>query len=218
METKLYIYIDESGDLGYSSGSSNYFVMGAIVTKNNRCIEKIPKKIRQRVLKKSKRKVPEIKANKSNERLRKKVLEELRKCKDTAVIWLWIDKRHTYDHVKRSPSNKAYHYNYLMGRVVELVPYSLINSVRKIILVIDMYFKAKRVRREELERYLRNTVLKKNPNISVDVVQIDSAANKGLQVVDFVTYSFFRCIERDDCQYTEILESSEMTLIKKQIY
>ena len=40
METELYIYIDESGDLGYSSDSSNYFVMGAIVTKNKRCIEK----------------------------------------------------------------------------------------------------------------------------------------------------------------------------------
>ena len=218
MSGVLYTYIDESGDLGYSHKSSSHFVMGAIVTKNRRCVEKIPKKIRQKVLKKSKRRVPELKANSSDERVRKKVLEELSKCKDTGIIWLWINKKHTYERVKRTPDTKAYHYNYLMGRIVELVPYSLIQDVGKITLLIDLYFKSKRVRRDELEKYLKKLVLRKKMNVSVDVLQIDSVTNNGLQVVDFVAYAFFRCIERGDCIYQNILDSSELTIIKKQIY
>ena len=219
MNGGLYIYIDESGDLGYSKDSSNHFVMGAIATKNRKCVEKIPKKIRQRVLNKSKKKVLELKANNSDERVRTKLLQELSKCKDTAIVWLWIDKNNTYEYVKRTPQNKAYHYNYIMGRVVELVPYALLSNIGVIKIVIDMYYKAKAVRREELESYLKNEVFKKKTNVHVDVIQKDSVADNGLQVVDFVAYAFFRCIERQDCVYKEILESSEeLTIITKQIY
>ena len=218
MDGVLYIYIDESGDLGYSEDSSNHFVMGAIATRNRKCVEKIPKKIRQRVLKKSKKKVLELKANNSDERVRKKILQELSKCSDTNIIWLWIDKRNTYDYVKSTPKTKAYHYNYLMGRVVELVPYSLLSNIGVAKIVIDMYYKAKAVRREELEKYLRNEVFKKKTNVHVDVIQKDSIADNGLQVVDFVAYALFRCVERGDCIYRNILDSSKLIIIKKQIY
>ncbi len=97
--TELHIYVDESGDLGFKGGGSRYFVIGAIITKNNKCVEKIPKKIRGRVLKKSKKDIPELKAHNSSKKVRMKVLEMLAKCKEPAIIWLWIDKKHTYEHI-----------------------------------------------------------------------------------------------------------------------
>ncbi len=59
-----YIYIDESGNLGFSKKGSKYFVISAIVINDEETQKKfkrIPKKIRQRKLKKSLKKQSELK-------------------------------------------------------------------------------------------------------------------------------------------------------------
>jgi len=170
-------------------------------------------------MKRSKRNTPELKANKSNDRIKVKVLEGLAKCKNTAVIWLWIDKKHTYPHVKKSAQNKAYHYNYLMGKIIDLIPSAdMFHSTLNMTVFMDLYFKSKRIRRDELEKYLIKRVSWKNSKINLKVEQIDSTTNNGLQVVDFVSYALFRCLEYGDCKYHDIMEKSKSTITKKQIY
>ena len=45
------IYLDESGDLGFSEKSSKYFVISLLITKNHKQIDNCIKRIRQRKLK-----------------------------------------------------------------------------------------------------------------------------------------------------------------------
>ena len=51
----MFIFLDESGDLGFSKRSSNWFLFTLVVVENPRKIEKIIKKIRKTLNKKYKK-------------------------------------------------------------------------------------------------------------------------------------------------------------------
>ena len=73
---KIFIYLDESGDLGFNKGSSKYFVISFIAmdTKTNLILKRKIKKVKKRH---KIGKDVEIKANKSNHSLRVDVLKEI---------------------------------------------------------------------------------------------------------------------------------------------
>lgn len=215
MAPNLYIYIDESGDFGFSGKGSRYFILGAIVTRNNKCVERIPHKIRKKFLKKKKRDIPELKSNKSSKNIRKKVIEELIKCGDITVLYIYIDKRKTFNYIRKTPSYKAYHYNYLIKQLLSLIPKEFFYYHNKLIIIMDSYFN-KRIRRQRLENYIKKFLkyIKE-----VKIYQIDSRVNNGLQVVDFVTHAFFRYKERNDPYIYNILKNaSNINVIERQIY
>lgn len=77
-----YIYIDESGDLGFGKKGSKYFIVSCVVIDNEKTrikFERIPKKIRQRTLKKKMKKQAELKFSNSSIRVRKEFLEKASK-------------------------------------------------------------------------------------------------------------------------------------------
>ncbi len=78
-----YIFIDESGDLG-KLGSS-YFTIVALSTHSPVDFQRIVKRTRQRLFKKKLKELPEVKANNSNERIRKFVLEALNKYIESKI-------------------------------------------------------------------------------------------------------------------------------------
>ena len=92
----IYIVLDEAGDMGFSKGSSRYFVMGAIIARaeDAKKIRRIPKKAREKLGKK-KRDVPELKASKSNDKIRKFVLDGLYKCASAHVSAVYVNKANT---------------------------------------------------------------------------------------------------------------------------
>jgi hypothetical protein len=59
------IYIDESGDLGFTGRSSPYFVIAALIVHNPLTIRRCFAKIRRNKLKKKYKKLPEFKFNNS---------------------------------------------------------------------------------------------------------------------------------------------------------
>ncbi len=92
-----YIYIDESGDLGFSEKGSEYFVMSAIVINDegtHNQFRRIPKKIRQRKLKKSFKKQSELKFSNSSVLIREQFLTRAAKL-PIKVYALIIKKEHT---------------------------------------------------------------------------------------------------------------------------
>jgi len=66
MNPPVYIYLDESGDLGFSSRSSKYFVIAALLTKDRLQIEKCITKVRKERLPKKYKKISELKYHKPN--------------------------------------------------------------------------------------------------------------------------------------------------------
>jgi hypothetical protein len=75
----MYIYLDESGDLGFTSKSSKSFVVALLYTNNPKHIRRILKKVRCRLLRKKYRDLPEFKSSRSDDFVKKRILEHLSK-------------------------------------------------------------------------------------------------------------------------------------------
>ena len=71
-----YIFLDESGDLGFSERSSRWFILTIVFTSNHRRIEKCIKKVHKNLKKKYKR-VSELHAYHTNKITRKRILKLL---------------------------------------------------------------------------------------------------------------------------------------------
>ncbi len=72
----LYVFIDESGDLGFTQKSSKYYVIASVETKNDHQIGHVFKKIRKK-LRRKERDIPEFKFTKTNHDIKLKILSKL---------------------------------------------------------------------------------------------------------------------------------------------
>jgi hypothetical protein len=196
IDMDLYIFIDESGDLGFSEKSSSVFLLGGIATLRHFQIQRIPKKIRQNLHKKLKN-MPELKANRSDTNVRKKVLEELTKCDDTIVIFKPCQKRLISNEIRNNLNKEIKIYDYLLNQLIKIIPDSMISIAHSIHLIIDDHWKNPKLR-HSLQELLKNSIILRNKcqNKSFFIDQINSITCNELQVVDFVINSCFRAFER----------------------
>jgi|TARA_Y100000310_G_scaffold89559_2_gene86655 hypothetical protein len=105
-----YIFLDESGDLGFSQRSSKYFIVSLFSCGVREEIEirRIVKKIRRKILKKKLKNTPEIKWNNSSDKIRFKVLNEVAN-KSVEIFTVVIEKSKVYDYL-RGKKHKLYNY------------------------------------------------------------------------------------------------------------
>lgn len=195
----IYIILDESGDLGFSQGSSEYFVMAAIIAREEdiKKIRRIPKKARQKLGKK-KKDIPELKASKSSDNVRRFVINQLFKCPTVYLSAVYIDKKNTYKYVRNDPSKKAYHYNWVtkvliidsLKRYLQVIGYSPKSSLN-VCLYLDKYHTT-RFRKENLSVYLENMITSEIPWADIIVFQKDSQGEPLIQVSDFVANAFYK--------------------------
>lgn len=125
----MFVYIDESGDMGFRDSSSKYFVITVLKTKDEKGVRRCIKKIRQRKLKKKLKQVPELKANNSTPYIRKKLLKDLKRL-DIDIYCLILPKEKVY---KKLREVKFKLYNYVVGMILP----GAIAFNRNITLVVD---------------------------------------------------------------------------------
>ena len=221
----IYIVLDESGELGFSEGSSPYFVMGAIVLKAEdvKKVRRIPKKARRKLGKK-KKDIPELKASKSNNKTRSFVLNELFKCPSAQISAVYVNKKNTYDYIRNNRSQKANHYNYI-ARVLIVDSLRLylerIEYVPENALTIDVYldrYHTTKFRKKNLEKYIQRMITEAIPyGARIQVHQKDSQAEPLIQVTDFVVNAFYRRLSgRED--FLKKFENAGRILKFKKIY
>ena len=68
------IYIDESGDLGFTKRSSAYFIIAALIVRDSLTIQRCFAKVRRNKLKKKYRELPEFKFNNSGNVIKERIL------------------------------------------------------------------------------------------------------------------------------------------------
>ena len=86
----IYIFIDESGDLGL--GGSKYLVLSALIVEDYFPLYRMIKNMRRHKFRKELRKASEIKANRSSDELRRYMLKKLNKAKNTRVLYIEIGR------------------------------------------------------------------------------------------------------------------------------
>ena len=193
----MYIFLDESGDLGFSKKSQQYFVIAILITKDKKPIENCIKRVRQRKLPKKYKRIPELKFRNSNRIIRKSVLKCLSK-RDVEISYILLNKRRVY---RRLQDKKNIVYNYITSFLLQKV---LSEESDKIEFVVDRLYTKRN--REEFNSYINykiRRVLRRTIKISIE--HKNSEEERCLQAVDFVAGAIYRKYVFDDESYYSII-------------
>jgi len=192
---KKYVFIDESGDLG--KRGSRYFTIAALVVDDPLKLERIIKKLRQRKLKKKIKELPEIKANNSDEVVRKYVLKRVKKT-DCEIYAIVVEKDRIFDHLFQVQDRL---YNYLCGILLKEI--GAVGAAGSLIITIDKKHTNTLVR-ENFNQYIKYKLRGKARNIRIH--HKASISSQPLQVVDFVAWSINRKFNFGDDSYFNLIE------------
>lgn len=193
MAKGVYIFIDESGDLG--KHGLRYFVIAALCCADPKPIYNLVKRIRQRKLKKKIKDLSEIKANNSDDKTRNFVLNKLASSNCEFHI-IAVDKTQVKDYLF---NKKDKLYNYIAGILIQYaqVGYDEIN------IVIDKKYRSSLIR-NDFDEYIKNYKAKWNAKIKIE--HLESVQNLGLQAVDFVAWATHRKLNTEDDKFYKIIE------------
>jgi hypothetical protein len=189
----MHIFLDESGDLGFHSNSSNHIVIALLITKNPLAIQRCIKKIRQRKLKKKLKELPEIKFNKSNDNIREKTLKCIAK-EPVDIAYIVLNKN-------RVNPDRQFHkqkiYNFITGHLMRSLPFeSDIHSK----LIVDKRSCSKII------RYDFDQYVKEKATFNLDITHENSEYNQCLQATDFIAGAIYRKYESGDDRFYNLIK------------
>jgi len=194
-----YIFLDESGDLGFKPTSSKWFIFTIVLTNNHRRIEKVVRKVKESIEKKRRRGVYELHAYNSPIRVKQKMFQLLSQEKDLKILCIILNKKKVHIDFK---NQKNYLYNYTANVLLEeLHSKKIIDTDEPINLYIDQK-DTNKVIRNNFEKYLQDNFAKRGKN-SVVIKIKPSHSERCLQAVDFVSWAIFRKYELGDYEHYE---------------
>ena len=197
-----YIFLDESGDLGFKKSSSKWFIFTIAMVSSPRSLERVVKKI-WRPLKKKYKKLGELHASHEKDITRKRVLKQLSEVSDLKVFCVVLNKKKVYVDLQ---SQKNYLYNFTANILLDrLHNKEALDAKESIHLYIDRK-DTKKVLRENFIKYLTSS-MKKRRDGNFKVELHSSHENKALQAVDFISWAIFRKYERNDYEFYELIKS-----------
>lgn len=197
-----YIFLDESGDLGFKKTSSKWFLFTIVLTNNHKKIEKVIKNIRKGL--KKKYKLKELHAYHANGITRHRMLKKLSELDDLKVLCIVLNKKKVYVDLQ---NQKNYLYNFTANILLDrLHNRNLIETDEPISLYIDKKDTNKFIR-ENFEKYLKDNLVKRGNSGKIEIKIKPSHAERCLQAVDFVSWAIFRKYERGDYEYYEDIKN-----------
>lgn len=182
-----YLYIDESGDLGFGKHGSSYFVLTCIKIDDERVHQsfcRIPKKVRQRKLSKKHKRLAELKFSNSSDAIRNDFLRRVAAL-DVEIYAVVIPKEKTNNELQ---NNLPILYNYLIKILLEKPP-TRIKSDLHLMICLDRAMSL--WQRQNFEAYVKTeflSIIRKLPK--VEILHENSQQNPCLQVADFVCGAF----------------------------
>ena len=197
-----YIFLDESGDLGFKKSSSKWFLFTIAITSDSRSLERVIRKV-WRPLKRKYKRLGELHAYHANDITRRRILKELSGLSNLKVLCVILNKQKVYVDFQ---NQKNYLYNYTANILLDRLHNQEFLPIEE---PIDLYADRKdtnRYLRENFIRYL-TTSMKKRRDGAFAVTLRSSHENKSLQAVDFISWAVFRKYEKGDYQFYEIIKN-----------
>jgi len=196
----LHIFIDESGDLGFTTKSSKYYIIASVETKDLVELNRIPKKVRK-TLRKKRKDISEFKFTRSDDVVRRRFLERLVRA-NVSFSAIVLKKEMVYDYLR---DRKEKIHNYLTGFLAESLTHDY-SDEKEIRIVVDKFIMSEE-RRDEFDRYLRWRLSNYSSRfLNVEIIHEDSQQHPGLQAADFVAGSIFQYYERGNDRFYRIIE------------
>ncbi|MCD6348662.1 MAG: DUF3800 domain-containing protein [Candidatus Korarchaeota archaeon] len=218
-----YLFVDETGDLGFSKKSTRYFVVGCVYTPSAARLRKEMQRIREKLrgkgyaedeikfrLRKKARRVDDV-----AKYILKKVVENT-KLKETKFGGIALDKITVNENLRSKPYILR---NYILVHHVIWGLYSdanvKIHEGDKLVIIYDKSMGPKSI--WEFNEYLRSKLnwtegLLHKPPVHPEVKHVDSRADLGVQLADLVSGAIWQGYENGNWEYYEIIKERVMFL------
>lgn len=200
----LYLYLDESGDLGFdfvNKKPSAFFTICALVIKgrdNDKALANAVKSIvRRKIFPKQRKDSPELKGSALPIGIKKYFFSKVRGV-DFKLHAATLDKKK----VCFSPiADKERIYNYLARMALERVDFR--DAAVRVIMTVDK--RAHRRGIAEFNDYILSQVKALlDPQVPLDIFHVHSHESPGLQAVDMFAWGFYRKYERGDREWYDV--------------
>ncbi|MEK6983990.1 MAG: DUF3800 domain-containing protein [Nanoarchaeota archaeon] len=197
MTKEIYIFIDESGDLG--EAGSKYLIITAIWTEKLEIFDRLIKNIRRHKFRKILKKVSEIKANSSSNKLREYILKKFNEIEDFKGHAIILEKKKVFSKYLKDDKHKLY--NYVCGILASTMTF----ESKHLVIRIDRS-KGKQALRDDFDDYIKRKCIVDNSTRGVEVYHSWSHSWAGLQIVDFVSWALFQKFEYNNDYYHKLIE------------
>lgn len=193
-----YLFLDESGDLGFDPKKKNskYFIITILFASDKKPLESIVKKIHKNLRKKVKKLSGGILHAVKEKPITRRRLLRLLADKDISIMAIRLNKSKVYTHLK---DEKHVLYNYVTNILLDRVMTKHLDKSNEITMIA-----AKRETNKFLnynfKNYLENQLKNKHKKrIKIEIKM--PSEEKSLQAVDFACWSIFRKYEHGDDSY-----------------
>lgn len=196
------IYLDESGSLGglgsKASEDDPYFVLAALVVREDLPIRRCIKNIRRKKIKKKYKKTSELKFSNSDDNIRRRILKCIGRT-DNDVAYALLRKGQVNESLQDKPQVV---YNYLCKQLLyRIIDKYEMSAPVEIIVDKSLYG----VQRENFNDYVEGRIGER-VSIEIDVTHVDSKQCPGVQAVDFIAGAINRKYREEDDSYYQKVE------------
>ncbi|MCD6283734.1 DUF3800 domain-containing protein [bacterium] len=200
-----YIFLDESGDLGFNfkkKKTSKVFTITCLFVENKRSIEKIIRKTHSELKKKYKRRFGILHAVKEKPITRQRLLKRLSE-KDCAIMTIYLNKKRVYTKLQ---NEKQVLYNYVANILLDRIYTKKLLPLSKTILLIASRRETNKFINQNFKNYLNNQIVNRH-KVNVRVVIKTPYEEKSLQAADFTSWAIFRKYEYGDDSYYNLIKN-----------
>lgn len=196
----MYIFLDESGDLGFDfskKGTSKDFVITVLLTKEPKRISNCIRHLKEDALQKKYKKMPEIKFNNSPELFRRRVIQKLVQ-QEISILTFCLNKAKI---IAKLHDKKDKLYNYVAGLLFDKI-LNVVSFEDELVMIVDKV-KVGKMQIDDFNFYLGAKLsLSGQAERKLDIIHEDSRKDRCLQAVDFISGGMFRKYEfHDDSLY-----------------
>lgn len=199
-----YIFLDESGDLGFDftkKRTSKFFVITCLFTENKRPIEKIVAKTHSELKKKHKKRGGVLHCFQEKSLTRQRLLRRLNK-RDCAIMTIYLNKKRVYTKLQ---NEKVILYNYVTNILLDRIYTKKIISIDEKIILVASRKETNKFLNQNFKDYLTKSA-KNSHKLDLEVLVKPPFTEKSLQAVDFASWSIFRKQEYGDESYYDIIK------------
>ena len=204
-----HVFVDESGDFGFSSTTSKYTVLAAIIAQEIDRLGRIPRQIRRRNTRgRILRKVGELKFNTANDHIRREILKAVARTQDIRIGCIILDKSKLGDLC--SHNGELLYLQMSVQLMKEIAGFERIRRRMEVTFHRTPFY----YRHEgDYEQFIQSAVSEEfdrlriiAPEISVHVKS--SQTSDGVRIADFVAGAIHRKYSKDDSVYHELIKES----------
>ena len=187
-----HIYLDESGNLGFSEKSGTYFIVAGLCVDQSKTVDRCIKNARTGLTKKYKKN--ELKFSNSSDANRTRVLRCISN-RDVSLSYLALNKKWVpYDLRENIPLL----HTYMIGQLLSNVLSSM--SVNRINVIIDKFLHSKKI--DGFNDYMDSKV-----SVNMNIEHVSSDGNNGIQAVDFVAGAVNRKYRGNGEEHYNLIEN-----------